>query len=106
MLKMYLIREVLHLVSAVFGTAIAVQAINKSPPYGHLVPDKEKRLRESFQRPVPRLWIRSAEEWGERRYENRNTTAESFQNDWPIIALPFVYQIVSKLISEHMVMCE
>ena len=24
--------------------------------------------------PVPRLWIRSAEERGERRYENRNTT--------------------------------
>ena len=26
------------------------------------------------RRPVPRLWIRSAEERGERRYENRNTT--------------------------------
>ena len=25
--------------------------------------------------PVPRLWIRSAEERGERRYENRNTTS-------------------------------
>ena len=57
---MYLIFEVLRLVSAVFGTAIAVQVINKSPPYGHLVPNKEKRLRESFQ------------------------------NDWPIIALPLV----------------
>ena len=53
-----LIFEVLRLVSAVFGTAIAVQAINKSLPYGHLVPNKEKQLRESFQ------------------------------NDWPIIALP------------------
>ena len=74
---MYLIFEVLRLVGAVFGTAIAVQAINKSPLYGHLVPIKEKQLRESFQ------------------------------NDWPIIALPpLVYQIVSKHISEHMVICE
>ena len=46
---MYLIFEVLRLVSAVFGTAIAVQAINKSPPYGHLIPNKEKQLRKSFQ---------------------------------------------------------
>ena len=28
------------------------------------------------RRPVPRLWIRSAEERGERRYENRNTTTK------------------------------
>ena len=76
MLKMYFIFEVLRLVSAVFGTASAVQTINKSPPYGHLVPIKEKQLRESFQ------------------------------NDWPIIALPLVYQIVSKHISEHMVIFE
>ena len=76
MLKMYLIFEVLRLVSAVFGTAIAVQAIIKSPPYGHLVPNKEKQLRKSFQ------------------------------IDWPIIALLLVYQIVSKHISEHMVICE
>ena len=61
MLKMYLIFEVLRLVSAVFGTASVVQTINKSPLYGHLVPIKEKQLRESFQ------------------------------NDWPIIALPLVY---------------
>ena len=73
---MYLIFEVLRLVSAVFGTAVAVQAINKSPPYGHLVRNKEKQLRESFQ------------------------------NDWPIIALCLVYQIVSKHISEHTVICE
>ena len=74
--KMYLIFEVLHLVSAVFGTASAVETIYKSPPYGHLVPIKEKQLRETFQ------------------------------NDWPIIALPLVYQIVSEPISEHMVICE
>ena len=73
---MNLIFEVLHLVSAVFGTASTVQTINKSPSNGHLVPIKEKQLRESFQ------------------------------NDWPIIALPLVYQLVSKHISEHMVICE
>ena len=73
---MYLMFEVLRLVSAVFGTASAVKTINISHPYGHLVRIKEKQLRESFQ------------------------------NDWPIIALPLVYQIVSKHISEHMVICE
>ena len=73
---MYLIFELLHLVSAVFGTASVVQTINKSPLYGYLVPIKEKQLRESFQ------------------------------NDWPITALPLVYQIVSEHISEHMVNCE
>ena len=76
-LKMYFIFEVLPLVSAVFGTASAVETINKSPPFGHSVPIKKKQLRQSFQ------------------------------NDWPIIALPLVYQIVSillrKHISEHMV---
>ena len=76
MLKRYLIFEVLRLVSAVYGTVSTVQTINKSTPYGHLVPIKEKQLRESFQ------------------------------NDWPIIALPLVYQIVSEPISEHMVICE
>ena len=59
-----------------FGTASVVQTINKSPLYGYLVPIKEKQLRESFQ------------------------------NDWPIIVLPLVYQIVSEHISEHMVICE
>ena len=73
---MYLIFELLHLVSAVCGTASVVQTINKSPLYGYSVPIKEKQLRESFQ------------------------------NDWPIIALPLVYQIVSEHISEHMVICE
>ena len=73
---MYLISEVLRLVSAVFGTASVVQTISKSPVYGHLVPIKEKQLKESFQ------------------------------NDWPIIALPLVYQILSEHISEHMVICE
>ena len=74
---MYLIFEVLRLVSAVFRTASVVQTINKSPLYGHLVPIKEKQL------------------W------------ESFQNDWPIIrALPLVYQRVSEHISEHMVIFE
>ena len=68
---MYLIFEVLRLVSAVFGTASTIQTINKSTPYGRLVPIKEKQL------------------------------GESFQNDWPIIALPLVYQIVSEPISEH-----
>ena len=76
MLNMYLIFEVLRLVSAVFRTASVVQTINKSPLYGHLVPIKEKQLRESFQ------------------------------NDWPIIVLPLVYQKASELISEHMVICE
>ena len=76
MLKMYLIFEVLRLVSAVFRTASVVQTINKSPLHGHLVPIKEKLLRESFQ------------------------------NDWPIIALPLVYQRVREHISEHMVICE
>ena len=66
---MHLIVEVLRLLGAVFGTASAVQTINKSPPYWHLDPIKEKQLRESFQ------------------------------NDWPIIALPLVYQIVSEHIS-------
>ena len=47
---MYLIFEVLRLVSAVFGTASVVQTINKSPIYGHLVPIKEKQLRESFRK--------------------------------------------------------
>ena len=42
MLKMYLIFELLHLVSAVFGTDSVVQTINKSPLYGYLVPIKEK----------------------------------------------------------------
>ena len=69
---MNLIFEVLRLVSAVYGTASTEQTINKSTPYGHLVPIKEK----------------------------------SFKNDWPIIALPLVYQIVSESISEHMVICE
>ena len=73
---MYLIFEVLRLVSAVFGTASTIQTINKSTPYGHIVPIKEKQL------------------------------GESFQNDWPFIALPLVYQIVSEPISEHMVICE
>ena len=73
---MHLIFEVLRLVSAVCGTASAVRTINKSPPYGNLVPIKEKQLKESFQ------------------------------NDWPVIALPFVYQIVSGHISDHMVICE
>ena len=76
MLKMCLIFEVLRLVSAVFRTASVVQTINKSPLYGHLVPIKEKQLRESFQ------------------------------NDWPIIALLLVYQKVSEHISERMVICE
>ena len=73
---MYLIFEVLRLVSVVYGTASTVQTINKSTPYGHFVPIKEKQLRESFQ------------------------------NDWPIIALSLVYQVVSDPISEHMVICE
>ena len=73
---MYLIFEVLRLVSAVYGKASTEQTINKSTPYGHLVPIKEKQLRKSFQ------------------------------NDWHIIALPLVYQIVSEPISEHMVICE
>ena len=76
MIKMYLISVVLRLVRAVFGTASALQTINKSPLYGHLVPIKETQLRESCQ------------------------------NVWPTIALPLVYQIVSEHIAEHMVICE
>ena len=64
MLKMYLIFEVLRLVSAVYGTASTEQTINKSTSYGHLVPIEEKQLRKSFQ------------------------------NDWPSIALPLVYRTV------------
>ena len=76
MLKKNLTFELLHLVSAVFGTASVVQTINKSPLYGYLVSIKGQQLRESFQ------------------------------NDRPIIALPLVYQIVSEHVSEHMVICE
>ena len=46
------------------------------PLYGYLAPIKEKQL------------------------------GESFQNDWPFIVLPLVYQIVGEHISEHMVICE
>ena len=73
---MCLIFEVLRLVSAVFGTASVVQTINKSAIYGHLLPVKEEHLRESFS------------------------------SDWPIIAKPLVYQILSEHISDHMVLCE
>ena len=73
---MYLIFEVLRLVRAVFGTASVVQTINKSPLYGHLVAIKEKHFREYYL------------------------------NDWPIIVLSLVYQIVSEHISEHMATCE
>ena len=38
MLKMYIIFEVLRLVSAIFGTASVVQTINKFPIYEHLDP--------------------------------------------------------------------
>ena len=44
-----LIFEVLRLVSVVFGTASAVQTFNTSPPYGHLVPIKEKQLGNPFK---------------------------------------------------------
>ena len=73
---MCLIFEVLRLVSAVFGTASVVQTINKSALYGHLLPVKEEQLRESFS------------------------------SDWPIIAKPLVYQVLSEHISDHMVLCE
>ena len=73
---MCLIFEVLRLVTAIFGTASVVQTINKSALYGHLLPIKEKQLRKSFS------------------------------SDWPIIANPLVYQVLSEHISDHMVLCE
>ena len=73
---MYLIFEVLRLVSAVFGTASVVQTINKSALYGHLLPVKEKQLRKSFS------------------------------GGLSIIAKPLVYQVLSEHISDHMVLCE
>ena len=36
--------------------------------------ENRKSLWTDARRPVPRLWIRSAEERGQRRYENGNTT--------------------------------
>ena len=74
MLKISLIHEVLRLVSAAFGTASVVQTIDKSTLYGHLLPVKEKQLRKSFS------------------------------SDWPIIATPLVYQVLSEHISDHMVL--
>ena len=44
---MYLIFEVLRLIGTVFGTASVVQIIIKYSLYGHLLPLKEKHLRES-----------------------------------------------------------
>ena len=76
MLKLCQIFEVLRLVSAVFGTASVVQTINKSALYRHLLPVKEKQLRKSFS------------------------------SDWPIIAKPLVYQVLSEHISDNMVLCE
>ena len=73
---MCLIFEVLRLVSAVFGTASVVQTVNKSALYGYLLPVKEKQLRKSFS------------------------------SDWPIIAKPLVYQVLSEHISDHMVLFE
>ena len=69
---MFLMFEVLRLVSAVFGKA----SVNKSALYGHLLPVKERQLRKSFS------------------------------SDWPIIAKPLVYQVLSEHISDHMVLCE
>ena len=73
---MCLIFEVLRLVCAVFGTASVVQTINKSALYGHFLPVKENQLRKSFS------------------------------SDWPIIAKPLVYQVLSEHILDHMVLCE
>ena len=73
---MCLIFEVLRLVSAVLGTANVVQTINKSALYGHLLPVKEKQLKKSFS------------------------------SDWPVIAKPLVYQVLSEHISDHKVICE
>ena len=67
---MFLIFEVLRLISAVFGTASVVQTINKSALYGHLLLVKEEQLRESFS------------------------------SDWPMIAKPLVYQVLSEHISD------
>ena len=53
-----------------------MQTINKSALYGHLPPVKEKQLRKSFS------------------------------SDWPIIAKPLVYQVLSEHLSDHMVLCE
>ena len=42
-----------------------------------LIKGTNNRKIDNARRPVPRLWIRSAEERGERRYENGNTTTKS-----------------------------
>ena len=76
---MYRLFEVLRWIGVVFGTASAVQTVNKYSLYGHLLLKKEKHL------------------------------TKSFSSDWPIIAkassLP-VYQVVSEHISDHTVIFE
>ena len=47
MIKMYLIFEVLRLIGTVYGTARVEQIVIKYSIYGHLLPVKEKHLRES-----------------------------------------------------------
>ena len=44
--KKYLIFEALRLIGAVFGKASVVQTFNKYPLYGHLLPIREKSVRE------------------------------------------------------------
>ena len=66
MVKMYPIFEDLLLIRTVFGTASVIQTGNKSPLCWHMLPIKERNLRESFP------------------------------NDWPIVAKPLVYQVVSE----------
>ena len=60
----------------IFGTASVVQTIIKSLLYGYLLPIKEKHIRKSFS------------------------------SDWPVIAKPLVYQVVSEHILDHKVICE
>ena len=57
MLKMYLIFEVFRLLCTVFGTASVVQIIIKYSLYGHLLPVKEKHLRESVSSDWPIIVI-------------------------------------------------
>ena len=72
MLKMYLIFEVLRLVSAVFfRNSQCCKATDKSLLYLHVLFIKEKQLRESFS------------------------------SYWPIIAKSLVHQVVSEHISNH-----
>ena len=62
------------------------------------------------RRPVPRLWIRSAEERGEHRYENRNTTTTTTFALHPEVKKAFfrdpVFKLNSKNHPDHDALCK